>query len=314
MNKKVLCFALSLYCCSCTRVPDTIEPKIDYAVQDRTLQELPPAFTPLTTQEKKEAWGQEALIAKGFAKDFDFYQAITGYKRALYLIPSSEKQRKLELDYEMLLCYYIAKKYEEVIKIYESTDLHFVNASFPVSHDLLIILIDSYNHMKQTAKATQMLGYLQHYYPEAAEKLRVATYLEEANIAALKSLSVDPSYSYLSPFLSQYEQSKKSVSKAQILNTFLPGAGYLYIGQKQSALTAFLLNGLFIGASYYFFHVGNVPAGIIFAGFESGWYFGGVYGVGQEAKFYNERVYERCASPVMNEQKLFPILSLQHAF
>lgn len=314
MNKIVVSLILGTYLCSCTRVPDSIEPKIDYAVQDRYLQQLPPAFSPLTPLEKKEPWGQEMQIGLGFAHELDLYQAATTFKRALYLLPSSERQRKQELDYEILLCYYVAKKYADVIKTYETTDLRFVDSSFPASHDLLVILLDSYNHTQETAKATRILGYLQQCYPETAEKLRVATYLQEGNISALKTLSIDPSYDYIPPLLSQYEKSKKSVQTAQILNATLPGAGYLYIGQKQSAFTALLLNGLFIGASYYFFHVGNIPAGIIFAGFESGWYFGGIYGVAQETKFYNERVYERIASPVMNQQKLFPILTLQHAF
>ena len=53
---------------------------------------------------------------------------------------------------------------------------------------------------------------------------------------------------------------------------------------------------------------------MIFAGFEMGWYFGGIYGAGEEAKFYNERVYEAYATPMMNQRKLFPALSLQYAF
>ena len=68
-----------------------------------------------------------------------------------------------------------------------------------------------------------------------------------------------------------YEKEKKSISKAQLLNTFIPGAGYLYVNQKQSAVTAFFLNALFIAATYHFFHKGHTAAGIITLSFESGW-------------------------------------------
>ena len=45
-----------------------------------------------------------------------------------------------------------------------------------------------------------------------------------------------------------------------------------------------------------------------------GWYFGGIYGAGEEAKFYNEKIYEKAASPYMTEEKIFPILMVKHAF
>lgn len=299
---------------SCTRVPEQIEPKIDYSVQDRYLLRLPSPFTPLSEDERGQEWAKEYKIAMGFAHELDLYQAITAFKRTIFLLPRQEKQRRLELQYEVLLCYYIGKKYPEVIQTFDSSGLHFVGAEFPASHDLLTILFDSYNHLKETEKAEKILQYMQAHYPHDAEKLKLSQGLQEGNISLIEEFSTLEDYSYLKTLLTCYDKEKKSIQKAQTLNALVPGAGYLYIGQKQSAMTAFLLNGLFIGASYYFFHKGNIPAGIIFTGFEAGWYFGGIYGAGEEAKFYNERMYEKCASPVMNQHKLFPILSLQYAF
>jgi hypothetical protein len=57
-----------------------------------------------------------------------------------------------------------------------------------------------------------------------------------------------------------------------------------------------------------------MAAGIITTNFEAGWYFGGIYGAGEEAKYYNERIYEKNASTVLNQHKLFPILMMEHAF
>lgn len=313
---KYLTLALSylLLSSACTRVPEQIEPKIDYSVQDRYLLRLPSPFTPLSEDERKQEWAKEYKIAMGFSHELDLYQAITAFKRTLFLLPREEKQRRLELQYEVLLCYYIGKKYSEVIQTFDSSGLHFVGSEFPASHDLLTILFDSYNHLKETEKAQKILQYMQSHYPCDAEKLSLSQGLQEGNIFLIEQFSTLPNYNYLASLLTCYNKEKKSIQQAQTLNALLPGAGYLYIGQKQSAMTAFLLNGLFIGASYYFFHKGNIPAGIIFTGFESGWYFGGIYGAGEEAKFYNERMYEKCAAPVMNQHKLFPILSLQYAF
>jgi len=316
-QKKALPVFLGLFLLatpSCTRVPDKIEPKIDYSVQDRYLQSLPSSFPHLTEEEKREEWGKEYRIAKGFAGELDLYRAITAFKRALYLLPKEAKERKLELQYEVILCYYIGKKYEEAIRTFENSELKFMPAEFPPKEDLLTILFDSYSQTNQTEKANQVLEYMASYYLETAAKLQLARALLDGNVASVKEFATKPGYDYLSPLLDCYGKSKKSIAKAQTLNAVLPGTGYLYLGQKQSAMTAFLLNGLFIGTSYYFFHKGNIPAGIIFTGFEAGWYFGGIYGAGEEAKFYNERIYERCATPVMNKQKLFPILSLRYAF
>ena len=84
--------------------------------------------------------------------------------------------------------------------------------------------------------------------------------------------------------------------------------------EKAGALTALLLNGLFIFAAYEFFHHGHTAGGIIVSGFEAGWYFGGIYGAGEEAKYYNERIYEKMANRTLSEHKLFPILMMEHTF
>ncbi|MES2345620.1 MAG: tetratricopeptide repeat protein [Chlamydiota bacterium] len=310
MSKKFC--VLLIFLSGCHRVPDTIEPRIDYAVQDRYLQNLPSPFDPLTTQEKQEAWGRETEIGFGFAHQLDLYQAMTAFKRAQFLLPSQEKTRKVELDYEILLCYYFGKKYDDVVYTFEKSELRFADDSFPAFQDLMLILYDSYMHLGKVERADQIRSLIRYYYPETEEKLIISTALMSANIDTLETLkNQSPA---VTTILTEYDLKKKSIPRAQWLNTVLPGAGYLYVGQKQTALTAFLLNGLFIGATYYFFHQGNIPAGIIFTSFEAGWYFGGIYGAGQDAKFYNERLYEKTATPIMNREGLFPLFMLQHAF
>lgn len=305
-----------LLCLSaCHHTGDKIEPKISYAVQDRYLKMLPSPFAPLSLSEKEHAWGKEYQIGIAFARQVDLYQAITAFKRAEILVPDSHKERKLEMQYEIFLCYYIGKKYQEAIDYFDQSQLRFIDESFPAHHDLLVILYDSYEQLDKCTQAEQILDHMKTVFPETEKTLNISSALTSGNLCQIEQLSTDyPADTYLQTILTCYCAQKKSVGQAQLLNALLPGAGYLYLGQTQSALTAFLLNGLFITASYVFFHEGNIAAGVIFTSFEAGWYFGGIYGGGEEAKFYNERTYERIAAPIMNQEHLFPILTLKYAF
>jgi tetratricopeptide (TPR) repeat protein len=299
---------LLLILVGCHRAPDDLEPKISYTVQDRYLRQLPAPFEPLSEREWEEEWGRETRIGFAFARQLDLYQAITAFRRAIILSPP--KERRLEIEYEILLCYYMGKKYDEAIYAFESSDLKQVDTRFPAFSDLLIILYECYQQTGQEQKAERILELLKLYDPDVEKRLQISKTLLQGDIASLQR-SEEP---YIHDFLATYRAQKKSPQKAQWLNAILPGAGYLYVGQKQSAITSFLLNGLFIAAAYHFYERGNIAAGVITTSFEAGWYFGGINGAKLEAKLYNERLYERCATPLMNQHRLFPVLMLQHAF
>ena len=96
--------------------------------------------------------------------------------------------------------------------------------------------------------------------------------------------------------------------------SFFPGAGYLYVGQRRAAVTSFLINTLFILATIRFFEREDYAAGIITAGFEAGWYFGGINGAAGAAREYNERLYERHAKDTMVQGELFPVLMFTKGF
>ena len=299
-----------LICWGCQRVPDTLEPKLNYAVQDKYFLSLPSPFPPLSGSDRALDVGKEMQVGLGFAHELDLYQAITAFKRAEFLCPPQETALLMQAQYEVLLCYYMGKKWDGVIETFERGQLRFADSSFPAFHDLLLILYDTYKQTGKDFQAEKIFELIQYTNKEEAAHLQLSNALILANIPALKGVST-PSIESL---VASYEARKKGVATAQTLNALLPGAGYLYLGQTQSALTAFFLNGLFIAASVYFFETGNVAAGAIFTSFEAGWYFGGIYGAGLEAKTYNERLYESLATPLMNKEKLFPALMLNYAF
>src|SRR5690606_15835888 len=169
--------------------------------------------------------------------------------------------------------------------------------------------------VKDTEKQARVIELMDKTFPDTGEELKVSLAIREGNLVAINDFASGFQHpSYLDNLLVSYQVQKKSVATAQFLNALVPGAGYLYIGQRKSALTALLLNGLFIAAATQFFLHDHIAAGIITTGFEAGWYFGGIYGAGEEAKYYNERLYEKTASVVLNEYKLFPVLMLDHAF
>lgn len=315
MKNKIYILAALLLLTACHRVPDDLEPKINYAVQDRYLKNLPSPFKPLTEPEKEQLWGREYQIGIAFAHQLDLYQAMTAFKRAEILAPAEENERKLEIEYDILLCYYFGKKYSDAIETFENSNLRLVDQSFPALEDLLVIMYDCYLQMNEDQKAQGFLELIKQLYPETGTKLTESTILVKGDIPAIEAYSQShPQEKYLDDLLHNYAQQKKSIGTTQALNAVLPGAGYFYVGQKQSGVTALLLNGLFIAASYHFFHRGDIAAGVIFTSFEAGWYFGGIYGGGLEAKYYNERLYERTVTPVMNQHQLFPVLMLKYAF
>jgi tetratricopeptide (TPR) repeat protein len=299
---------------SCYKVDDKIDPKISYFIQEKQLKELPSAFSALSSEERKEEWGKEYLIAHSFVQEFDLYRAITAFKRSeILLSPEQDRLRKLEIQYDIILCYYFGKRYEEVIETFEKSLLPNVDKSFPTFHDLLVILYESYKSTKEKEKVKRIEDLLETSFPETAKNLNLSTTLSDGKLSEINKSSIEKK-PYLEQTISLYEKKKKSVPRAQLLNAIIPGSGYLYIGQKKSALTAFLINGLFAIASYEFFNRGYVAAGIITTSFEAGWYFGGIYGAGEEAKFYNERIYETRVGKAMNQTGMFPIYFLQFSF
>ena len=299
----------------CYRVPDKIEPQVSYNVQEMHLKQLPPPFPPLSSDEKAQPWGQEYLIGQKFAENLDLYRAITTFKRAEFLIPPENRVRLEEIQYHILLSYYLGKRYEQVAQEFIHSSLYTASTTFPAYHDLLIIMYESYLEAGDEDKADYVLRIIKHHYPETAKRLEIATTLIEGNLDQIRNLArEDSSKTYLTNLLENYDTKKKSISKAQTLNAILPGAGYLYVGQKQSAVTAFLLNGLFIWAAVHFYSKGNIAAGTIFTSFETGWYFGGIYGAGESAKLYNERLYEDNAYPALQRNHLFPVLMLKFGF
>jgi tetratricopeptide (TPR) repeat protein len=314
--KFLLIIILAFSFTGCNSHSDKIEPKVDYFVHEKQIKKLPSAFPPLTVLEQKTDWGKEFIIGKAFAEQLDLFQAMTAFKRALILIPHELRDRRLEIQYYIVLTYYFGKRYDEVIYTFEHSDLQNITSNFPAFDDLMIIMYESYQATDDEVKAERILEMIKEYKPEKYNDILLSTALMSGDLQTIEKIACENPCADedVITFVREYNEEKKSVKTAKTLNAFIPGTGYYYLGQKKSGTTSLLLNGLFIAATVYFFLDGNIPAGVITAGFEAGWYFGGIYGAGEEAKYYNERLYENKVAPLLNERKLYPAYMISYAF
>lgn len=316
----------------CQRSLPPFQPLIVYEPTQRFFSTLPSVFPTLSRTESLTDWGREYQIGRFFAKDFDFYRAITSYKRARIILtwqPASyeHSERLKEVEYHILLCYYLAGQCQDAVEWFETSQLAQVSSTFPAFEDLLILLYDAYMRDGRTARATAIHAIIEKGSADLTRSITLSQMLQEGNLEALECINQEADQSDgecgkddngekedLEIFLSSYRKQAKSTEKARWLNAVLPGAGYAYVGLPRSGWTSFCLNALFGWATYQFFSRGETAAALITLGFETGWYFGGIYGSGLAAKQYNERLYEEGAKELLMQRRLFPALMLEYAF
>lgn len=298
---------LLLASCLTSCQKEEIAPKIAYSIHESQLKKLPSPFEVLQEAERKTDWGREYTIGRGFGKKLDFYRAITALERAELLLPEENVERKREIEYQVLLSYYLGKRHNEVIHTFEAGSLKTVSSDFAPYRDLLVILYDSYLELGMRERAYPLLGLIHNTYPETYERLLLSTALKDADFEALETFGA-------TQIVETYRSEKKSKGRAQLFNGILPGLGYFYLGQTHTAITALLCNALFFAATFYFFRRRAIAAALIFLGFSIGWYVGGIQGAATQTKIYNERLYETMVIQAANREGHFPIFQLQYGF
>ena len=100
---------------------------------------------------------------------------------------------------------------------------------------------------------------------------------------------------------------RKSPTVAGVLSGVLPGAGHLYIGKPLQALTAFLLNGLFLAGAAYAVHEGLEGTAAILLFFETGWYLGTINSAAAGAGAFNRLQRQAAAGRVLDAYSLPPL-------
>lgn len=292
-----------------------MEPSIICPVLTEKISALPSAFPPLSLREQKQEWAKELLCGEAFSSEWDLYRAITCFKRALILLPLEERARRLQLDYDMILCYYLGNKYEEALQIFEKSEISHATPDFPAFNNLLIIIFDCYQQTGEEEKAECVMEAIRKYSPDTATDLELYWDLNSCKLEEARYIiSQHRDAKEMEEILACYDRNVKSIAKARALNAILPGAGYYYVGQHRSAFTSFVINALFIAASYECFRHGYPAAGIITASLEAGWYFGGINGAGIEANAFNTRLYEGMSHNLLKNHFCFPIFMFETSF
>ena len=203
---------------SCYRVADQIDPRVSYQLQDQHFQCLNGAFPPLTKEERASDWGKEYIIGRAFAEELDLYRAVSTFKRAQILL-EHHPERELEVQYDILLCYFLAKRYAEVIESFEKSDLAHVDKSFFAYHDLLLILYESYREMDAPEKEGKIIELMEKTFPVTTEELKVSIAIREGHLAMINEFASNfQQSSYLDNLVDCYTVNKKSVGKAQLFN------------------------------------------------------------------------------------------------
>lgn len=311
-----LLLVLLLIFSGCQPQHRALQPPIVFSPPLTWSARLPSAFPPLSKKESGQDWAKELLIGNQLARDGDFYRAITAYKRALILLPADCEHRRMEIEANMVLSYYSGNKYFEVIAVFEHGSLTQMPPDFPVYDDILVVLIDCYHRTDQSSRAFQLTQLLEQRDFCAATKITLGKMIcfDDFPQVELAVSSVEDQMPETGIWLDYYRSERKSPQTAQRLNALLPGAGYLYVGQKQTAVTSFLLNTLFTFAAYRCFDTGNIAAGLLLSSLEFGWYVGGINGAGLAALEYNEHIYRDSADRMMKGSCIYPILMVRHAF
>ena len=154
---------------------EVISPKLGYCVHDQYLKNMPSSFSPLNEKEKATDWGREYSIALSFAKNLDLYQAITAFKRSSILIPDTLIERRREIDYQIILSYYLGGQYKLAKEFFDHSLLANIEPSFPAFHDLLIIVYDCLRSLNETERTSGLLRIINEYFPYEKKKLDMST-------------------------------------------------------------------------------------------------------------------------------------------
>ncbi len=247
-------------------------------------------------------------FATRYFREGEHLKAIVEYERFLHFFP--EDDRAEEAMYGIGVCHFESGRFEEAIKAFSSivgrhdelkfrfSDVELQMSGFTLKAYFMI----SECHMKRNATepAIAALRHLITLTDEGDVKddafykigwicLEMAEWERARSFFGKISLENREKYQLkrLSAELKKVGSiSRKSPSLAGVLS-IVPGAGHLYCERYHDALTAFLLNGLLMGAAYESFHKDHHALGALLTLVELGFHTGSIYGSISSAHKYN---------------------------
>jgi putative component of membrane protein insertase Oxa1/YidC/SpoIIIJ protein YidD/TolA-binding protein len=239
-------------------------------------------------------------FAEWLKKRGNYGPAITEYLRLEYYHPLSSYI--FHVRKSICECYYLLGSYKEAIDYGESL----VDSAMPLQDKDNLLLVMGASHFRSGSydKAIETFGRILHgEYPDDSESYTKALILQGLSAANLRKwkdakrqfLEV-PDHSkykhqalYCAYLCSEiYSSKRKSPSLAGTL-AIIPGLGYLYDGYPRTALSAFIINGVFIWGAAEAFQDNHDGLGATLSVIGFGWYAGNIYGSVTSAKRSNEK-------------------------
>lgn len=313
---KILFLCLMLLSTGCMKMPQEPEPFLSTTVFPASVARLPDPPPQLTPEEKISPWGQEYAVGKAFAEEGDYYRATTSFHRARHLlnaVKESSSSRKGQMVHALVLSYSLGGKYQEMIDVWEREADHVSFADEDLGRDTISLLFEAYERLGRQGEAAYLLQCLP---PGDVLKKNLPLFHAIASsgetLQQAASLSPEIVRTDVENLVTFYKNEKKDPFTAGLYNAVLPGAGYLYVRQYQTAATAFFFNALFIATSVELFAAKLPAAAILACGFEVGWYAGGIYGARLAAELYNHRLREEIGKSFLEERKLFPLQTIHY--
>jgi hypothetical protein len=280
-------------------------------------QSLPQPPPILTSDEASSAWGQEYTIGCRFAAEGDYYRAATCFQKARFLLNTSQSPHEAQLLHALLLTYSLGNRYQEAISVWEK-EQDTVSITDPeIARDCISLLYEAYTHVNRPKEAASLLLALP---PDDPLKNKLPLFRnmttndEEALLQTPEAAAAvgKNEHQEALALVAEYRSRRRDPTTARVLNAVLPGGGYVYVHQYQTATTALILNGLFIAATWQLFVAHQQAAAIIAGTFEGGWYLGGIVGAGLAADLYNQRLREELSKPYLEHNALFPLMQIRY--
>jgi tetratricopeptide (TPR) repeat protein len=263
----------------------------------------------------------------------DYYRAITEFKRFSLLFPGHERQPAAELFIGLALqedqayddAFIHFQRWRLVndptdatrVAAFKLGELRFQQGQYRQAIGYFQGFLDTYPEGPLVSHTKYMLGLSWALDGQLSEAKQVFATLPARDPLAQQALALQDELRLTPP------PQLKSPQVAGILSGMLPGAGHLYVGRPLQALTAFVLNGLFLAGAAYAFHEKLEATGAILLFFEAGWYLGGINSAmdaarhvnQQQQKAFTDHLRTTYAPPVLTFQRLqAPGLGLRLAF
>ncbi|TAH02710.1 MAG: membrane protein insertion efficiency factor YidD [Sphingobacteriales bacterium] len=234
------------------------------------------------------------LFIKKLLNNHYYREALLEIMRVEYNYPAFN----IELFTNKIICYKALGEYENALFDYETKcPLQYKNYS-ELAFQIALIQFKLKNFDQALQKNQTALDLCNDEYCKSKILLLKGVlyankYEWEKSMQTYETLSVLEPYKKLADINLKLAESGTRIKfknpRFASLISIIPGAGYAYAGHKQTAISAFLVNGLLAYATYTSLKNKNYGMGLLTGVFNLSFYIGNIYGASKSAKRYNEQ-------------------------